>query len=466
MDERRVRELYDASYRRLVGRLTASTGSRAEAEDVVQEAFVRALARPRTLARTDDPEARLLALALGVARSRWRRLRWMVGFPPAPVTDEPSFERLVALARVRRRRRAATAAGVAVATVIAIAAASAVALGGGHDADGPLPVPPTPTEDPDATRVAQIVARGRAYDFAVDARGDRLTMWARGTRDAAWQLTSSEGSFSGLVHADSPDVAAASKGFLIRVPAGDPVLVNLDGSTTTLHQAGRSAPQPGDLEMARGRALGLADPAAGTWWRLPLPRHAAGLRIGTVADDGTVWATVSPAGGHGAEVAWTRDGLTWHTHALDREKTDRSDPDAVAGSSIATYGTPRDHVSRVAAYSTGAGPIEPLRIWAVSQDGGASWTALSPASLPFSDVLDTAVTPDGVLFVMSHDDGLWRSTDDSWTRFARVPVPDGLVQIERGPYGVVGRFGPARYSILRSIDDDGVVTRWTPSVPE
>jgi RNA polymerase sigma-70 factor (ECF subfamily) len=36
-----VREVYDASYYRLVGQLVGVTGSLAEAEDVVQEAFVR-----------------------------------------------------------------------------------------------------------------------------------------------------------------------------------------------------------------------------------------------------------------------------------------------------------------------------------------------------------------------------------------------------------------------------------------
>jgi DNA-directed RNA polymerase specialized sigma24 family protein len=36
-----VRDLYDAAYPRLVGQLIAVTGSREEAEDVVQEAFAR-----------------------------------------------------------------------------------------------------------------------------------------------------------------------------------------------------------------------------------------------------------------------------------------------------------------------------------------------------------------------------------------------------------------------------------------
>jgi len=105
MDERLVRELYDASYRRLVGRLTAFTGSRAEAEDVVQEAFVRALAHARTLARTESPEAWLLTVALNVARSRWRRMRRMAGFLPELVPDDHpdlSPDRVALLAALRR----------------------------------------------------------------------------------------------------------------------------------------------------------------------------------------------------------------------------------------------------------------------------------------------------------------------------------------------------------------------------
>ena len=72
-----VREVYDASYRRLVGQLVGITGGVAEAEDVVQEAFVRACTHIRTFRRTDNPEAWLRRVAVNLARSRWRRVtRW------------------------------------------------------------------------------------------------------------------------------------------------------------------------------------------------------------------------------------------------------------------------------------------------------------------------------------------------------------------------------------------------------
>ncbi|MCI0689745.1 MAG: RNA polymerase sigma factor [Sporichthyaceae bacterium] len=70
-----VRQVYQACYRRLVAQLYVVTGDLAEAQDAVQEAFVRALAKPSTFARLDNPEAWLRTVAVNVARSRWRRLR-------------------------------------------------------------------------------------------------------------------------------------------------------------------------------------------------------------------------------------------------------------------------------------------------------------------------------------------------------------------------------------------------------
>jgi RNA polymerase sigma-70 factor (ECF subfamily) len=66
-------DLYTASYRRLVAQLHAVTGSRQEAEDVVQEAFMRAMGRWDDVRTYDAPEAWLRTVALNLARSRWRR---------------------------------------------------------------------------------------------------------------------------------------------------------------------------------------------------------------------------------------------------------------------------------------------------------------------------------------------------------------------------------------------------------
>ncbi len=68
-------ELYAASYRRLVAQLYAVTGNLQEAEDVVQEAFVRAVGRWNRLKDYDSPEAWLRTVAINLARSRWRRAK-------------------------------------------------------------------------------------------------------------------------------------------------------------------------------------------------------------------------------------------------------------------------------------------------------------------------------------------------------------------------------------------------------
>ena len=74
MDDGRLREVYAASYARLVGQLTGVTGDPAEAEDVVMEAFARAASHLRTFNEADNPEAWLRTVAVNVARSRWRRM--------------------------------------------------------------------------------------------------------------------------------------------------------------------------------------------------------------------------------------------------------------------------------------------------------------------------------------------------------------------------------------------------------
>jgi RNA polymerase sigma-70 factor (ECF subfamily) len=68
-----LREVYDGCYRRLVGQLYSVCGNLAEAEDAVQEAFVRAVEKPRRFAQVDNPEAWLRTVALNVARTRFRR---------------------------------------------------------------------------------------------------------------------------------------------------------------------------------------------------------------------------------------------------------------------------------------------------------------------------------------------------------------------------------------------------------
>jgi RNA polymerase sigma-70 factor (sigma-E family) len=75
--EHALTELYRGSYRRLVLQLYAFTSDLTEAQDVVQEAFARALARPKGLSDVENPEAWLRTVAINVVRRRWRRRKLM-----------------------------------------------------------------------------------------------------------------------------------------------------------------------------------------------------------------------------------------------------------------------------------------------------------------------------------------------------------------------------------------------------
>jgi len=70
-----LQEVFDASYRRLVVQMYGVVGNAGEAEDLVQEAFVRASASGRRFLRVDNPEAWLRRTAVNLYRNRWRKLR-------------------------------------------------------------------------------------------------------------------------------------------------------------------------------------------------------------------------------------------------------------------------------------------------------------------------------------------------------------------------------------------------------
>ena len=73
--EAEFREIFAASYPRLLVQLYGVTGNAAEAEDLVQEAFVRAAATGKKFIGLDNPEAWLRTVAINSHRSRWRKQR-------------------------------------------------------------------------------------------------------------------------------------------------------------------------------------------------------------------------------------------------------------------------------------------------------------------------------------------------------------------------------------------------------
>lgn len=81
-------EVYAAHYADLTVQLYAYFGDRQEAQDVVQEAFVRALARWRTVSAYDDPVAWVRRVAWNLAVSRWRRARTALTFVRKQRRDE------------------------------------------------------------------------------------------------------------------------------------------------------------------------------------------------------------------------------------------------------------------------------------------------------------------------------------------------------------------------------------------
>ena len=89
---------YAASYRRVVGQVYAMCGDLAEANDCVQEAFIRAWARRRELDAARSPEAWIRTTAYRLAVSQWRRSRRSYDpqdrtqVPPAP--PEPRLDRI------------------------------------------------------------------------------------------------------------------------------------------------------------------------------------------------------------------------------------------------------------------------------------------------------------------------------------------------------------------------------------
>jgi RNA polymerase sigma-70 factor, ECF subfamily len=66
---------YSATFKRLVGQLYAMTGDHAEAQDAVQEAFVRAWAKRGRIDADGAPERWVRVTAWRIAASRWRRAR-------------------------------------------------------------------------------------------------------------------------------------------------------------------------------------------------------------------------------------------------------------------------------------------------------------------------------------------------------------------------------------------------------
>jgi RNA polymerase sigma-70 factor (ECF subfamily) len=107
MDEVEFDDFYSSSFVRITGQLYAMIGDRDEAQDCVQEAFVRAWAHRGRLIRAEHPEAWVRTTAYRLAVSRWRRRR-LAGRPadravsPAARTEAADVSRVALVAALRR----------------------------------------------------------------------------------------------------------------------------------------------------------------------------------------------------------------------------------------------------------------------------------------------------------------------------------------------------------------------------
>lgn len=107
MDQAAFDDFYAASFQRLVGQVFAMIGDRDEAQECVQEAFVRAWAHRRSLDRGGHPEAWVRTTAYRLAVSRWRRT--VLGRRPADralslptQTEAPSESHVALIAALRQ----------------------------------------------------------------------------------------------------------------------------------------------------------------------------------------------------------------------------------------------------------------------------------------------------------------------------------------------------------------------------
>lgn len=109
-------EFYAHAAARLTGQLYVMLGDAQEAQDAVQEAFVRGWSRRRQLDRHGQPEAWIRTVAWRLAVSRWRGRRradaaWRRSGPP-PAVDGPGPETVALVAALRelplRQRRTLT----------------------------------------------------------------------------------------------------------------------------------------------------------------------------------------------------------------------------------------------------------------------------------------------------------------------------------------------------------------------
>lgn len=107
MNEEEFDAFYNASFARLTSQLHAMIGDREEAQECVQEAFIRAWSKRTHLADIAYPEAWVRTTAYRLAVSRWRRVKLSRRAPDRAVQDVapsrgPDENRVALIAALRQ----------------------------------------------------------------------------------------------------------------------------------------------------------------------------------------------------------------------------------------------------------------------------------------------------------------------------------------------------------------------------
>ena len=92
MDEAQFDRFYKSSFTKLVGQVYAMCGNMTEAQDCVQEAFIRAWDHRRQLDVLRSPDAWVRTTAYRLAVSRWRKARRALRQPDRALEPERHLE--------------------------------------------------------------------------------------------------------------------------------------------------------------------------------------------------------------------------------------------------------------------------------------------------------------------------------------------------------------------------------------
>lgn len=390
--------------------------------------------------------------------------------PPLPLAT--ILQRGQDLQQERRRRTAiwtATATAAAVA-VVAVSVTLAGMTRHSHRDDQPAPShqtstsSPSPTSTPPASSAASVIAHGIPGPFV--SRGQAVALlWADcGAHHcrAAWQVLEHGASYEGVLPypKENTTLTAGSEGFIVSDYTGGGFVIADDGSTHPLHYTSSGPQKPAESLVPHSGGIRLVDTKLGTW--------------STLADDtGATFQTgdtASESAGAGERMASGTVELSWRSSANQpwQHRTLLSDAKNMTPGSVLTDGT------RIAAVSTKvADDFDAAVGLSISTDAGTHWHDIPASSLPFNDASQLAEASGGTLFV-GGGQGLFRSTDSTWTNFTKVagdsvwalePLDDGRMGVMfarlRPPYQIVAVDDTGHVSAYRTLG--AAITSATPS---